>query len=108
LIAGARRDSLRVGVLDAKKMVSSYQNKTEGEMISLISAPVQESGATLIAPKLRSMHPIKRQNFKIRYFASKMLKMLPKHVRLTLSSAMKAETMKKFSVKYRKNHTLKW
>jgi len=123
LLAGARHSSLRVGVLDAKELMPSY-NKNVIALVNQeaifeqksgkrivpekidLSYPAERLDLSSIPQKLRSMHPIKRQGVKIRSFAKKMLKMVPNPVRLTLSSAMKTKVIEGLSVKQRQNYNL--
>jgi len=125
LIAGASRSSLRVGVLDAKELVPSYQEKM---IISVneksnfeqqyekqlapektnIPSSFKIFNRSSINQKLRSMHPIKRQSVRIRSFATKMLKMLPKPVKLSFSSAMRTRMIKEWTLNNKQSHNIKW
>jgi len=126
LIAGARQSSLRVGVLDTKYLVPSYKEKVIDSVSQATNFEKQpekriESEKTkLPSPsgtfdlssknqKLRSMHPIKRQSVRIRSFATRMLKIIPKPVSLTLSSAMRTKVIQEHSAKHSsQDHSIKW
>jgi conjugative relaxase-like TrwC/TraI family protein len=125
LIAAAKHSSLRVGVLDAKELMPSYNKKVIDsvnqeaifeqqsdkrivpEKIDLPSS-AERFDLFSIPQKLRSMHPIKRQGVRIRSFATRMLQMMPKPVRVTLSSSMRMRLMQDLSVKQRKNYDVRW
>lgn len=131
LIAGARQSNLRVGVLDGKALRPSYQigrkidEKIQGEIVDgngvllPLTSPSKFSrteksifsnlsNASSRTPKLKSMNPIRRQSVRIRSFAARMVKMVPRPVKLALSAAMRTKVMKEKFIRYTKNNTLKW
>jgi hypothetical protein len=125
LIAGARRDSLRVGVVDSTKLSPSYGNQidrgkipespsdvqaerqTKGKIVlsgdfftQHLPSPAKKLNIFSMSPKLKSMHSMRRQSVRVRSFATRMIKMIPKSMKLVLSSAMRIKVMKENSMKY--------